>query len=213
MGGMLASALPAVKKGAAGTGEKIAGRSRRCYTLATCANLQPLIAIDGPSGRRQRGMPVTDEIRPVVDEAEQVAAERRAALKKIGRFVAISAPAVTLMLAAGSKSAKAVPCSPCVPSSRTFKTTDGGIDTTALLAAVAALPVETWRYKAETGLETRPHIGPYAEDFQAAFGVGDGVTINPIDAIGVCLAAIQALTQKVESLEVELQKAKQAKAA
>jgi hypothetical protein len=148
----------------------------------------------------------------VADDAERVALERRAALKKLGRFVAISAPAVTLMLAAGSKSAKAVPCSLC-PSSRSFKTPDGNIDTAALLAAVATLPVETWRYKAETGLETRPHIGPYAEDFQAAFGVGDGVTINPIDAIGVCLAAIQALTQKVESLEAELQKAKQSKAA
>ncbi len=160
---------------------------------------------------------MTVENKPIADEAvveaEQVTAERRAALKKLGRFVAFSAPAVTLMLAAGSKSAKAVPCSPCVPSSRTFKTLDGNIDTAALLAAVATLPVETWRYKAETGLETRPHIGPYAEDFQAAFGVGDGVTINPIDAIGVCLAAIQALTQKVESLEAELQKAKQSRAA
>jgi hypothetical protein len=156
---------------------------------------------------------MTGEGKPMVDEAERVAAERRAALKKLARFVAISAPAVTLMLAAGSKSAKAVPCSNCLPSSRSFKTPDGHIDAAALLAAVATLPVETWRYKAETGLETRPHIGPYAEDFQAAFGVGDGVTINPIDAIGVCLAAIQALTQKVESLETELQKARQAKAA
>ncbi len=156
---------------------------------------------------------MTDQIRPVADEAEHMAADRRAALKKLGRFVVFSAPAVTLMLAAGSKSAKAVPCSNCNPCSRSFKTPDGNVDAKALLAAVATLPVETWRYKAETGLETRPHIGPYAEDFQAAFGVGDGVTINPIDAIGVCLAAIQALTQKVESLEAELQKAKQSKAA
>jgi hypothetical protein len=122
---------------------------------------------------------------------------------KLGRFAVVSAPAVTLMLAAGDKSAKAAPCSPCA-SSRALKTTDGSIDTAALLAAVSTLPVETWRYKAETGLETRPHIGPYAEDFQAAFGVGDGVTISPIDAVGVCLAAIQALTQKVEALEAEL---------
>ena len=128
---------------------------------------------------------------------------RRAALMKLGRFAVVSAPAVTLMLAAGDKSAKAAPCSPCA-SSRALKTTDGSIDTAALLAAVSTLPVETWRYKAETGLETRPHIGPYAEDFQAAFGVGDGVTISPIDAVGVCLAAIQALTQKVEALEAEL---------
>ena len=47
-------------------------------------------------------------------------------------------------------------------------------------------------------------VGSHAEDFQAAFGVGDGVTISPIDAISVCLAAIQALSQKVESLEARL---------
>ncbi len=128
---------------------------------------------------------------------------RRTALLKLGRFAAVSAPAVTLMLAVGDRPAKAQSCSPC-SSSRSFKSPEGTIDTAALLAAVSTLPVETWRYKAETGLETRPHIGPYAEDFQAAFGVGDGVTIHPIDAVGVCLAAIQALTQKVEALEAEL---------
>jgi hypothetical protein len=146
---------------------------------------------------------MTDKITTARGDTETTDQARRAALAKLGRFAAVSAPAVTLMLAAGGKPANAQPCSPCI-SSRTFKTPEGSIDTTALLAAVATLPVETWRYKAETGLETRPHIGPYAEDFQAAFGVGDGVTINPIDAVGVCLAAIQALTQKVEALEAEL---------
>ena len=136
-------------------------------------------------------------------ESADVLSTRRAALKKLSRFTSISAPAVTLLLAAGMKPARAVPCSNCA-SSRQFKTPEGGIDAAALLAAVAALPVEAWRYKAETGLGTQPHIGPYAEDFQAAFGVGDGVTINPIDAIGVCLAAIKALSQRVEELEAQL---------
>src|ERR1700720_2175734 len=112
---------------------------------------------------------VGGQVAPAHAELDQ---SRRTAIKKLGRFAIVSAPAVTLMLAAGSKPAKAAPCSPCA-SSRSFKTPDGSIDTAALLAAVAKLPVETWRYKAETGLETRPHIGPYAEDFQAAFGVGD----------------------------------------
>ena len=56
-------------------------------------------------------------------------------------------------------------------------------------------------------------VGSYAEDFQAAFGVGDGVTISPIDAIGVCPAAIQALSQKVESLEAQLTEAEFLRAA
>ena len=114
-----------------------------------------------------RGM--SGESRCGAPEFEDILSTRRAALKKLGRFTSISAPAVTL-----------------------------------LLAAVAALPVEAWRYKPETGLGTQPHIGPYAEDFQAAFGVGDGVTINPIDAIGVCLAAIKALSKRVEELEAQL---------
>jgi hypothetical protein len=80
--------------------------------------------------------------------------------------------------------------------SRVFKTPAENLDTVALLASVAALPV-----------------GSYAKDFQAAFGVGDGVTISPIDAIGVCLAAIQAFSQKVESLEAQLTEAEFLRAA
>ena len=78
---------------------------------------------------------------------------------------------------------------------------------------MSALPVEARRQKPETGLETRPHIGPYAEDFQAAFGVGDGATINPIDAIGVCLAVIWALSQRVEDLEAPSNAARREQAA
>ncbi len=137
---------------------------------------------------------------------------RREALKRLGRFTVVSAPAVTLLLAARARPSAAQGCSTC-PSSRALKSADGTVDAEALLAAVQNLPVETWRYKAETGLETKPHIGPYAEDFQAAFGVGDGVTINPVDAMGICLAAIQALTRKVEMLEEELKKARESRAA
>jgi hypothetical protein len=61
----------------------------------------------------------------------------------------------------------------------------------------------TDRVKAGSSVAAFP-VGSYATDFQAAFGVGDGVTISPIDAIGVCLAAIQALSQKVESPEAQL---------
>ena len=142
---------------------------------------------------------------------EQANSERREALKRLGRFTVVSAPVVTLLLAAKARPSVAQGCSTC-PSSRALKSPDGAVDADALLAAVQNLPVETWRYKAETGLETKPHIGPYAEDFQAAFGVGDGVTINPVDAMGICLAAIQALTRKVEMLEEELKKARESSA-
>jgi len=138
-------------------------------------------------------------------EARDASVEaRRPVLKRLGRFAAVTAPAVTLLLAAQTKPAKALPPSSLPPSSRQLKTSERAIDVSSVLAGVAALPVDAWRYKPETGLERQVHIGPYAEDFQAAFGVGDGVTISTIDAIGVCLAAIRALSEKVETLEAEL---------
>jgi hypothetical protein len=91
-----------------------------------------------------------------------------------------------------------------IKSSRALKTIEGKIDAAGILAGLTSLSIEAWRYRPESGLEQQTHIGPYAEDFQATFGVGDGVTISTIDAIGVCLAAIKALSEKVETLEAAL---------
>ena len=42
------------------------------------------------------------------------------------------------------------------------------------------------------------HLGPMAQDFSAAFGLGeDDRHIAPLDAAGVSLAAVQALNHKV----------------
>jgi hypothetical protein len=143
------------------------------------------------------------------------AKSRRATLKKLGRFATVTAPTVTLLLAAQTKPSRALPpsSSPCSISSRALKTAKAEIDAAGILAGIAALPVDAWRYKPETGLEQETHIGPYAEDFRSAFGVGDGVTISTIDAVGVCLAAIKALSEKVGSLEAELQRAREKTAA
>lgn len=61
------------------------------------------------------------------------------------------------------------------------------------------MPVEEWTYKQGVADEGR-HIGPYAEDFQAATGKGDGKTINLMDAVGVNMKATQELSQKVEQV-------------
>lgn len=62
---------------------------------------------------------------------------------------------------------------------------------------MAALPVRTWSYKAQP---EQKHLGPVAQDFHAAFGLGaDDVTIATVDEGGVALAAIQGLNQKLES--------------
>jgi hypothetical protein len=67
-----------------------------------------------------------------------------------------------------------------------------------ILDKVAALPMATWNYKAQ-GAGVR-HLGPLAQDFHAAFGLGESDrTITSVDADGVALAAIQGLNQKVEA--------------
>jgi hypothetical protein len=70
------------------------------------------------------------------------------------------------------------------------------VDPAVVLAKVAALPVTRWNYKQDKASE---HIGPMAQDFYAAFGVGpDDKHITTVDEGGVALAAIQGLNQKLE---------------
>lgn len=65
-----------------------------------------------------------------------------------------------------------------------------------VLEKVAALPIHRWNYKAQD--TTIRHIGPNAQDFKAAFDVGETETgITGIDADGVALAAIQGLNRKL----------------
>lgn len=70
----------------------------------------------------------------------------------------------------------------------------------AALKAVDAMPVEQWDYKPGMG-DGGSHVGPYAEDFKAATGKGDGSTIPVQDAIGVTMRAVQDLSRKVASIE------------
>ncbi|HXJ83448.1 MAG TPA: tail fiber domain-containing protein [Candidatus Methylomirabilis sp.] len=90
---------------------------------------------------------------------------------------------------------------PPPPSDRNLKEGFAGVDTGVILEQVARLPITTWRYKGEA----IRHIGPMAQDFAAAFQVGpDDRHIDLIDANGVVLAAIQALTRRLEAQEMEL---------
>ncbi len=71
----------------------------------------------------------------------------------------------------------------------------------SVLDRVAKMPVSTWTYKSEPGVR---HMGPMAQDFRAAFGLGtDDKSIVTVDADGVALAAIQGLNSKVSKLESE----------
>jgi hypothetical protein len=66
-----------------------------------------------------------------------------------------------------------------------------------VLDKVAALPMTSWNYKAQE--KSVRHLGPMAQDFHAAFGLGENDrTITTVDADGVALAAIQGLNAKLE---------------
>jgi len=79
-----------------------------------------------------------------------------------------------------------------------FKPVDSG----GVLNKVVSLPITEWQYKEKPA--TR-HLGPMAQDFYSAFGIGaDDRHIATVDADGVALAAIQGLNQKVEEQRSEI---------
>ena len=88
------------------------------------------------------------------------------------------------------------------PSDRALKEGFGSVDPRAILAGVARLPIETWSYQGETVR----HLGPMAQDFAAAFGLGaDDRHIHVVDAAGVALAAIQGLHGLVQAQAARLE--------
>jgi len=88
-------------------------------------------------------------------------------------------------------------------SDRNTKANFSAVDGQALLARLAALPIATWNYKAQP--DSIRHLGPTAQDFRAAFGLGeDEKHISTVDAQGVALAATQALYETVTELKRDL---------
>ncbi|MHA7634369.1 tail fiber domain-containing protein [Corallococcus sp. M7] len=87
-------------------------------------------------------------------------------------------------------------------SDRTTKEDFRRVDAEAVLAKVAAMPVESWRYKTEA--DGVRHVGPVAQDFRAAFGLGaDDKSIGLLDIDGVNMVAIQALARRTEELNAK----------
>jgi Chaperone of endosialidase/YadA head domain repeat (2 copies) len=66
------------------------------------------------------------------------------------------------------------------------------LDGNDVLAKLARMPIREWNYKAQDAAVR--HIGPTAQDFHAAFGLGeDPLKIGTVDADGITLRAVQAL--------------------
>lgn len=78
------------------------------------------------------------------------------------------------------------------------------VDVQDVLRRLASLPVSTWNYKTDDdGIR---HMGPMAQDFYAAFGLGkDDAHIAPLDANGVAMAAAQALAQQVQTQAAQIE--------
>jgi hypothetical protein len=82
-------------------------------------------------------------------------------------------------------------------SDRNLKENFTPVDSESLLVALSAIPMTTWNMKSQD--DSIRHIGPMAQDFHAAFGVGEDDThISYSDADGVSLAAIQGLHQLLQ---------------
>ncbi len=84
-----------------------------------------------------------------------------------------------------------------------MKTAIEQVEPTRILAQLAAMPVSEWSYTAQgTGVR---HLGPMAQDFRAAFGLGeDDRHISTVDEEGVALAAIKALETENEARRAEI---------
>ncbi|GAA4432058.1 hypothetical protein GCM10023091_03610 [Ravibacter arvi] len=76
-----------------------------------------------------------------------------------------------------------------------------------ILEKLRKLPVTRWSYKTEP--DHIKHIGPMAQDFYAAFGLGnDERGIGTVDADGVAFAGIKALEERTRNLAAELESLK-----
>ena len=82
-------------------------------------------------------------------------------------------------------------------SDRNSKTAFEKVDAQTILDGIKSLPINSWQYKDDAS-DVR-HLGPTSQDFRAAFRLGnDEKSISAIDADGVALAAIKALSEQLD---------------
>jgi hypothetical protein len=77
------------------------------------------------------------------------------------------------------------------------------VDGKEILSKLVQVPISRWSFKADP--PRIEHIGPMAQDFYAAFGLGDDdKSISTVDPDGVALAAIQGLYELVKEKDAEI---------
>ncbi len=73
-----------------------------------------------------------------------------------------------------------------------------------ILNQLSEIPISIWNYKDDESKTA--HMGPMAQDFYAAFGLGkDDTHIGALDVNGVALASIQELSKTLNKKETEIQ--------
>ena len=88
-------------------------------------------------------------------------------------------------------------------SDRNLKDNITDVNAKNILIRLLEIPITAWNFKGEN-VSIR-HIGPMAQDFYAAFGLGiEERSINSIDVDGVALAAIQGLYQLVREKDTRI---------
>ena len=76
-------------------------------------------------------------------------------------------------------------------------------DSYTILSRLSDLPISTWNYTSQD--PSIRHIGPMAQDFYDAFGVGkDAKHISTVDADGIALVAIQGLSRMVQERDTQI---------
>lgn len=94
-------------------------------------------------------------------------------------------------------------------SSRDAKEDIEAVDDEAVLEGLGGVDIYTWRGESEP--ETVRHMGPMAEDFHRAFGLGtSNKAIATIDLDGVALAAIRAVHAENQQLRREVESLREA---
>ena len=94
------------------------------------------------------------------------------------------------------------------PSSRNLKENFTPLDLNDILQRISELEITRWNYKEDEDSIT--HIGPVAEDFYQAFGLGHSdKKLSSIDPPGVALVGVKALLEKVKVQEQQIAKLQQ----
>jgi hypothetical protein len=85
-------------------------------------------------------------------------------------------------------------------SDRNEKENFSPVDGEDVLSSIAGMPIQSWTYRTDPA-KIR-HLGPTAQDFYSAFGLGENDTsIGLLDIDGVNMLAIQALEKRTRELQ------------